>query len=354
MKLPNSLKRNERICALAKSLKNAALIEHPIDLFYLTGLELSAGSLLITKKSQHLFVDGRYFQVAKEKSPVPVSLTEKASFIEFLKQQKMNTLCFDSKQTSYERYSSLKQLLPKIALEGVPQMLSAQRAIKDAEEIEKMQKSAKLLWKGFLHIKKVMKPGITERELAAEFEIFCKRQGGEGLAFEPIIAFGANSAMPHYRAGNAKLKEGDLVLVDIGVVLDSYHSDMTRIIFFGKRDPELYRLYQIVRRAQKAALECCKEGKRVRDLDRAARKVMRDAGVEDLFVHSLGHGIGLETHEFPRIRDGGIDQDVLLAAGMVITIEPGLYLPGKGGVRYEDTILITENGYQNFYTEGNL
>ena len=152
--------------------------------------------------------------------------------------------------------------------------------------------------------------------------------------------------MPHYKTGDAVLKDGDIVLIDIGVSLNHYHSDMTRVVFFGKPSSELKKLYAVVQESQEAALKICKPGTAVAALDQAARSVMKRENVEKYFVHSLGHGIGIETHEFPRIKDGGEDGKVLLKEGMVITIEPGLYLPGIGGVRYEDMVLITKDGYE--------
>lgn len=155
--------------------------------------------------------------------------------------------------------------------------------------------------------------------------------------------------MPHYRAGKAKLKKNDTALIDIGVVVNGYHSDMTRVLFFGKPDPLLKKMYPIVKEAQKAALSMCRPGIAVKELDLAARHVMNKYGVEQYFIHSLGHGIGLETHEAPRIKWNGEDKEMLLKPGMVITIEPGLYFPGKGGLRYEDTIIINEQGHENLY-----
>jgi Xaa-Pro aminopeptidase len=147
------------------------------------------------------------------------------------------------------------------------------------------------------------------------------------------------------------MKGGDIVLIDIGVIVEKYHSDMTRMLFYQKPDPELEKLHHINKSAHDAALLLCRPGTKIGMLDRAARDVMAKHGVEALFVHSLGHGIGLETHEYPRIKWDGEDKDLLLQPGMVFTVEPGLYVPGKGGVRYEDTILITEAGYENFYPE---
>lgn len=346
-----------RIKALQTSIHaEGLLIEDPVNLLYLTGLNLSCGKLLLSKTQSLLLVDGRYLEVAQKKAPLPVELDDSAVFLNFSKNNRITTWKFDPQFTSYERFTQLQKLLdvplslPCQTSSGeVSPLFESLRVIKDDTEILKMKKSARLLWKGFLFIKQSLKVGITEKELATQFEIFCLKNGAEKLAFEPIIAFGANSAMPHYRAGNRRLKKGDLVLIDIGVVKDHYHSDMTRVLFFKKTDPYLAHLYALVKESQKAALSLCRPGVKIGQLDRAAREVFKREGVEDLFIHSLGHGIGLKTHEFPRIKQDGKDKKTVLKKGMVFTIEPGLYIPGTGGVRYEDTIVITENGYTNFY-----
>ena len=325
---------------------DGCLIENPLDLFYLTGLQLSVGILAVLPGSEKLFVDGRYIEFAKKHSPVPVELLSKEAVSAFLR--RVRTLVFDSFSTTVLREEQLKKLYAGVLM-GVPQPLKELRVVKDAAELKAMKKSASVVWKGFEHIRRSLKAGVTEKELALSFEIFCRKHGAEKLSFDPIIAFGKNTAYPHYRAGNVKLKKGDIVLIDIGVVVERYHSDMTRTVFFGKPDPRLILLDTVVKKAHGAALALCKSGTKIGDIDKAARQVVQKAGLQELILHSLGHGIGLETHEFPRLKYQGDDHDVILREGMVITIEPGLYLPGVGGIRYEDTIAITAKGYTNFY-----
>ena len=338
--------RVSKLQAFLKSWKaDGCLIENPLDLFYLTGLELSLGGLIVLPNTAKLFVDGRYIEFAKKNSPFPVVLHSTEAVNSFLRP--VQTLVFDSSSTTFHRYDQLKKLEKNLS--GISQPLRQLRLIKDPAEIKAMKKSAAVVWKGFEHIRRSLKVGITEKELALSFEIFCRKNGAEKLSFNPIIAFGKNSAYPHYRAGDVKLKKDQLVLVDIGVVVDHYHSDMTRTIFFGKPDPRLVLLETVVKKAHAEALSLCKSGTKIGDLDKAARRVIQKAGLQELILHSLGHGIGLETHEFPRIKYQGEDQNVILCEGMVVTIEPGLYLPGVGGVRYEDTIVITSKGYTNFY-----
>lgn len=223
--------------------------------------------------------------------------------------------------------------------------------IKDEGEIRKMKKSAQFAFEAYQFAKRKLKVGITEGELARDLEIYCLKKGAERMSFESIIAFGKNTALPHHHPSKTKLKANDIVLFDLGVVLDGYCSDMTRVDFVGKVDPKLRHLYEVNRAAQRVALAKCKPGVRLKELDRAARRVMKSAGLEEYFIHSLGHGVGLDVHEYPRIKFDGVDRNLELQVGMAITIEPGLYLPGKGGVRYEDTVVITPKGYTNLYPE---
>jgi Xaa-Pro aminopeptidase len=339
--------------ALKKGRLDACLIEQPLELFYFTGLKLSAGRLLINSTDALLLVDGRYLQIAQEKSPYKTALDSPEKFLSFCKSQRIQNLGFDSRHTSYDHFMRMQRLQKKegtkIKLIPSSPFFKHARAIKDKDEIQKLQKSAALLWKGFQCIRASLKKGIKEIEISKRFEIFCLECGADRLSFEPIIAFGPNSAMPHYRSGEARLKEGDIVLIDIGVSVDNYHSDMTRVLFYKKENAYLRHLYEIAKRAQQSALKLCRPGIKIKQLDIAARQVMCEENVEDLFVHSLGHGIGLEIHEFPRIKFDSEDKDVILENGMVFTLEPGLYVPNIGGVRYEDTILITSNGHKNFY-----
>ena len=345
-----TLDKNLRYRYLQKLTEvDACLVENPLDLFYLTGLKLSSGRLLISAKEVLLLVDGRYLQMAEAKASVSTALDSSEKFLDFCKRHHVKHLGFDGRYTSYDHYQLLNKYKAQIKLIPVSCHFQTMRAIKDTGEIVLMKKSAALLWKGFQFLVKSLKTGVTEKQLSKWFEIFCLEHGADRLAFDPIIAFGKNGAMPHYQCQNTKLKEGDAVLIDIGVVLNHYHSDMTRVHFFKKEDPYIRHLYEIVKRSQQSALKLCRPGSQLKDLDLAARHVMRQEGVEDLFVHSLGHGIGLQTHEYPRIKFDNTDKDVVLESGMVFTVEPGLYVPDKGGVRYEDTIVITPTGYTNFF-----
>lgn len=255
---------------------------------------------------------------------------------------------FDAENTSYQEYLEWQKKMKPLGLSLLPldNPIKLLRMIKDPEEILLLRQAAQLGCKGYDFVCSLLKEGVTEAELAVELEIFWKRQGAKGLAFEPIIAFGANGSMPHYRSGDTTLKNGMSVLIDIGVNDRHYHSDMTRVIFYGEPSPEIVKIHEIVVKAQQLAIDLCRPGTLIGELDKAARGYITEQGYGDYFTHSLGHGVGLEIHEAPWIRQASSWAKMPLQEGMVITIEPGIYLNGVGGVRVEDTLLITSSGHE--------
>jgi Xaa-Pro aminopeptidase len=335
----------ERIRKLCQQLSEPCLVANEFDLLYLTGQSLSKGRLLATPEGATLFVDGRYYERAKKEAPCPVLLWDEQKNIQ------AKRIAFDSATITYEGYLALHKLLPKVTWVPLPNPVKNLRVIKEPGELAALRKAAQLTWLGYQHLIAHLKEGVSEEELALEFEIFCRKRGASGLSFASIVAFGANSAYPHYRAGKARLQRNQIVLIDIGIVLDHYHSDMTRVVFFGKADPELARLEQMVRHAQQKARMHIKPGVRLGELDEVVRNEFDRANVKPLYTHSLGHGVGLQGHEYPLVRIDSADKDLLLEAGMVFTVEPGLYRPGLGGVRWEDTILVTETGHENFFSD---
>jgi len=337
-----------RISALQQRLTtDALLIENPVDLLYLTGLSLSKGVFVLTKHESCLFVDGRYIAVAQNTAAVPVVLLEKNSVSGWCSQHKVKTLGFDSAWTTVEQLEVLNTYAEKLVPVSKP--CKPLRVVKEVRELTALRKAADLTWAGLQHVLGLLREGITELELAWAFETYVRTHGASGLSFEPIVAFGKNSAFPHHRAGNTKLQKNDLVLIDVGAIVDSYRGDLTRVHSFGSPDPKLLQMLEWTKQAQAAALQKVKPGARVEELDVAARAVFARHGVEPLFSHGLGHGIGLETHEFPSIKKSGPDAHVKLEAGMVFTLEPGLYQPGLGGVRWEDIVLVTATGVERLY-----
>lgn len=346
----------DRIERLQKNLSqqqcDALLIEDPTNLYYLTGLEVSTGKLVVGSKDANLFVDNRYFELCKKNSPTRVYLIETSSVDEPLSREELRwikTLAFDSSRTTHKAYLELTSMSARleIKLVALDDPLYPLRLIKDRSEVIALTEAGALGSAGYDYVLTLLKDGVTEEEIARELEIFWKRRGSKTIAFDPIIAFGAHSSMPHYRAGNGVLKSGDIVLIDIGVNYKHYHSDMTRVVFFGNPDPRLQEIYQVVKDAQEKALELCTPGTLIGDLDKAARQHIISKGFGDFFTHSLGHGVGLDIHEAPWLRNRPPSNSQPLENGMVITVEPGIYLPGIGGVRIEDCIVINSNGYEN-------
>lgn len=350
--------RVKRLRPLLKTSRcDAFVITDATNLYYLTGLSLSAGTFLVHPRGAHLLVDGRYIEQCKRHSPFPVHLVEGRDTLPKMlaSLRGIQRLGFAKEHTSYAEFEKLKQTVKAgskgkkaaISLVAIENPVAALRIIKQPTEIAALKKAAKLGSEGFDFVRTLLQEGITEFEVAQELDIFWKKRGAQSLAFEPIIAFGKNSSMPHYRSGNTRLKKGMPVLIDIGVVCCRYHSDMTRVLFFGKPNPKMEEIYEIVLEAQAAALALCRPGTKIGELDRAAREVIERHGYGDHFTHSLGHGIGLEIHEVPTLRDKPPTGAMPLKPGMAFTIEPGIYLPGTGGVRLEDTIVITEKGHIN-------
>ncbi len=333
--------------------KEILLVEDPTCLLYLTGFDLSAGKLAVTHQSSQLFVDSRYFGRCRQQAVCPVELLTHDSFASYLQKtasQQIDTLAFDTTTTTYQRYQELEQLIKKnsslLKLKPISNPLQKLRAIKDLKEIELMKAAGKLCVEGMHYVLTLLKEGVTELEVAKQLEIFWLHKGGEGLSFSPIIAFGANSAFPHYRAQEVALKKGEIVLIDIGVKLHGYHSDMTRTVFFGEPHPKLMEIYTLVDQAQEEAMKACRPGITVASLDLASRQFLQAKGYGDHFLHGLGHGVGLQIHEYPPVNSRPSETpSPVLKEGMVITIEPGLYLEGLGGVRLEDTVVLTESGH---------
>jgi len=344
-----------RIDAMIDTIKNpscrACLLEEPIDLYYFTGLSLSAGSLLIAPNASALFVDGRYYAIARKCSPLEVHLKEGENLKNYLKQKKVDFIAVDSSKMSVDAFEQKKKEFLEIRWVTIPYLTRALRSIKDPEELAKLRRSAHLTKQAFIFAKQALKEGVSELEIAWKFESFCREHGASRMAFEPIVAFGDHCAFPHHHSTNRKFRHKEGVLFDVGCVIDSYASDMTRTVIPMDAPEKIQRIGEIVKQAQAAACNLCKPGIKVKELDEAAREVLRKGGLEEYFTHSLGHGIGLETHEFPRLTSKGMEGETVLQEGMVITIEPGLYLPEIGGARHEDTVIVTKDGMENLYQD---
>jgi len=320
---------------------DALLITNPIDLFYLTGLHLSRGFLFVEKQKSTLLVDGRYFEHTSRHHP-HVLLDEDATF------EKLSLIYphigFDKDFESFASYESLQEKLPHSELLPIPSPLSPSRMIKSPEEIEKIEAACALCAKGMEFISIQAQEGMTEKQLAKQLEIFFLQHGADGFSFPPIIASGKNSAFPHHQTSHDLIEKNQPLLVDIGVSLNGYTSDMTRTFFVGTVHPTLKQIYSYVHTAYKECVLAANEGIAIFDLYDKAKEVFYEVGMEKYFVHGLGHGLGLEVHEEPYLKRAENRSNALLQQGMVITIEPGLYIPDLGGVRIENTLLVEEEG----------
>ena len=343
--------------ALRRRLTRAGLpgllVTHLPDVRYLCGFTGSSAGLAVTRRGARLFTDGRYTAQANEE--VKAAQVEIASgspavaATRWLAAQPGVAMAgFDPAKTTVAELSRWKSELPSRLRKGFFQALPASlvemlRSVKDGDELALMAEAALTGCKLFEHILGVLRPGIGEVEVAAELEYRARMLGAEGMSFETIVAAGLRSAMPHGRATTALLPRRGFVTMDFGIIHKGYCSDMTRTVFLGKPRPEERRAYEAVLEAQENAVNAVAPGASCAEVDEAARGVLRRAGLAEAFSHSTGHGVGLEIHEPPRI---GARQTTRLQPGMVITIEPGIYLAGKFGIRIEDMVAVTRSGGQ--------
>ena len=337
---------------LAAHRLDALLITHPPNVRYLCGFTGSAGAVLISEGKSVFFTDGRYREqsglevqgarvIVSRKSPLATAAEWLATNARKLS---VKTLGIEAEHLTVAERSRLAKLLPSgLRLREAPPLVQQARMIKDAEEIERLRAAVLLGASLFDVILKTIRPGVKETEVAAELEYAARRAGADGMSFDTIIASGTRSALPHGRASEAGIPGNGFVVCDFGVILAGYCSDMTRTVHVGQPAEKMRRIYAAVREAQQAALETVRAGVSAGEVDRSARKVLVRQGLGRHFTHSTGHGVGLEIHEAPRLAAGQKD---VLQPGMVITIEPGAYLPGVGGVRIEDMVVVTERGCQ--------
>ncbi len=343
--------------ALRRKLSRAGLpgllVTHPPDIRYLCGFTGSSAALAVTRRGGRLFTDGRYTaQAAEEVSAALVQIASGSpavAAVQWLAAQPGVAMAgFDAAKTTVAELARWKSELPSRLRIGLFQAVPAPfvellRSVKDGEELALMAAAALVGCNLFEHILGVLRPGIAEIEVAAELEHQARMLGAEGMSFETIVASGLRSAMPHGRATAAPLPRRGFVTLDFGIIHKGYCSDMTRTVFLGKPKPEERKTYEAVLEAQESAVNAVAAGVSCAEVDEAARRVLRREGLAEAFTHSTGHGVGLEIHEPPRV---GAGQTARLQPGMVVTIEPGIYLAGKFGIRIEDMVAVTRNGGQ--------
>jgi Xaa-Pro aminopeptidase len=327
--------------------QSALLITHLADIRYLCGFTGSSAVLMLARDAGAVFfTDGRYTEQAQVEvqgaAEIVIEGNPLVRALAWARKNKLRRIGLDFTHLSVASFHEVRRTLARRSrLVDCSGVIEGLRMIKDADEISRIRKAVNLGASLFPVALRSMRPGISESQVAAEMEYEARRRGGEGMSFDTIVAGGPRSALPHGRASREPLPQRGFVVVDFGVILTGYCSDMTRTVHLGKAEARERRMYDAVLRAQRTAIGKVRPGVAVSAVDAAARETLERAGYGKFFTHSTGHGVGLEIHEPPRIAG---KQRQKLRAGMVITVEPGIYIPNEGGVRIEDMVLVTEGG----------
>ncbi|GEM85811.1 M24 family metallopeptidase [Meiothermus granaticius] len=319
-------------------------VSKPENVRYLSGfVEGKDGKVVLTRSGPVFITDGRYLVEAKEQRFPHRILLKRNELPALLSEYLTGRVGFEAEALSVAELETLRKGLPKVEFVATHEVFDRIRRVKTPQEIEAIRRSAALADEGFQHILPFIQPGVREIEVALELEFFLRRRGSEGAAFSITVASGERGAMPHGGASEKKIQAGELVTLDFGAVTQGYRSDMTRTVGVGRVREELRRMYAAVQQAEETALEAVGPGQSGKELDRMARELLIAQGYGEFFTHSLGHGVGLFIHEGPSLSQTSED---VLEAGNVVTIEPGVYIPGLGGVRIEDLVWVTESGHQ--------
>ena len=326
----------------------AFLVTSLVNVRYLGGFKCSYGRMLFAGGQGYLLLDSRYTAAARRAAAGVEVVEITASTIddkvrEILQSHKLRRLAFEKSAVTHAEFLDLRAKLRGITLLPSEGLVEDLRIIKHEKEVAAIHRACRLGDRAFKHILGVIRPGITERQVSAALDSFMMSLEVDGLAFESIVASGPRGAFPHAVPSSRKIQNGDLVTLDFGVCLDGYNSDMTRTVAAGKPGGRTVQLYRAVQRAQAEALAAARPGMRASDLDAVARAALDKDGFGKYFTHGLGHGVGLEVHEAPRI---GAFSKAVLKKGMIITVEPGVYVEGLTGARIEDTAVVTADGAQ--------
>lgn len=343
----------QRIQRLARELPpqvDAALIVSDVNRRYYTGMASSAGTLLVTRCGAELVIDFRYIEKAKAVAQGCNVTLQQSLFKQirtFTESYGVKTLAVETQHMTVSEFERWKEALPGVTLLSgklLDDLILSHRSVKSAEELAAMRQAQAVTDRSFSELLNFIRMGRTEREIASELEYLMRKFGGDGLAFDTIAVSGQNSSMPHGVPTEKPLEPGDFLTLDFGACKDGYCSDMTRTVAIGHVDDEHKKVYETVLKAQQKAFEVIKAGASCRMVDSAARSLIEDAGYKGCFGHALGHSLGLEIHEEPRFSPLA---DGCAVAGNVLSVEPGIYLEGRFGVRIEDVVAVTENGFEN-------
>jgi Xaa-Pro aminopeptidase len=338
---------------LARTLREeslgALLITNPVNVTYLTGFTGEASWLVVSRQRTVLVSDSRFTTQIEEECPGleasirPPSRTLYQAAALVLKKLAVSAVGFESGHVTVADHETLRELLPAVSWSGKRDRVETLRARKDPSEVRQIREAIAIAERAFVMFRAMLRPDDREKDLADRLEDLVRRSGGCSTSFPSIVAVGARAAMPHAPPTNCRVEDGGLLLLDWGARGAYYNSDLTRVVATRKISPKLERVYKVVLTAQERAIRAIRPGIPARDVDAEARRVIAQAGFGKFFGHGLGHGIGLEVHEAPALRQ---NSNAVLEAGMVVTVEPGIYLPGWGGVRIEDDVLVTPDGHE--------
>lgn len=345
-------KRINQLREFLNSADEAVLLTNEVNIGYFTGFFHSEGCLFVSQTLAVLLVDFRYFEAAQNKACCDVVCFSRLSdsLKQLLIKENIKCVSFESSYITVERLNFFKGKLEEEKIQTVcdgklDKHISSIRIIKSEEELDKIQTAQTIAENAYLEMLGILKPGVSEKELSAYLEYKMKLFGAEDISFDLITIAGKKTSLPHGVPSGEKVKEGDFFTCDFGAVYDGYHSDTTRTVAVGYADEEMQRIYNIVLTAQLSALEKIRPGILCSEVDKTARNIIANDGYGEYFGHSTGHGVGLDIHELPYVSS---KSDAVLEQGMVITDEPGIYLPNKFGVRIEDMLAVTKDGYYNF------
>ncbi|MGH2539418.1 MAG: M24 family metallopeptidase [Actinomycetota bacterium] len=334
---------SERLAALEV---DGFLVTGLTNVRYLTGFTGSNGQALVTADGGVFFTDGRYTEQSRHEVPDLERVTYGSAFGEALGAQvsrlRLGRVGFEAHHLTVRSHERLAEAMDDAELAACGEEVERIRWVKDDEELDLLRAAQASTDQAFEDILETLAVGVSELQVARQLEMLLRRDGADGLSFDPIVAFGENAAEPHHEPGHRMLEEGDVMKMDFGALSGGYHADMTRTIAFGAPAPELRKIHDVVRQAQQAGIDAIREGVSGAEVDAAARGVIDGAGYGDAFTHGLGHGVGLDIHEGPRL--GREHADHALPASSVVTVEPGIYVPGLGGVRIEDMVEVTADG----------
>jgi Xaa-Pro aminopeptidase len=333
---------------IAEQKLDGLLITDPLNRRYVSGFTGTAGWLLITAERAMLAVDFRYYERAAREAPdweqVHVTRTHEETLVDMAAEAGVRRLGIEGDHVTVNQFDEMATKLPQVTLVPLEDVVLDMRAIKDESEIEAIRRAVACADAAYAHLCGTIRPGISEAEVSWALESYMRTHGASGISFETIVGSGPNGAMPHATAGERVIGKGEPIVIDFGAVVDGYCSDITRTVCLGRGDERYLEIWQRVLAAQRAVEDALWPGMSGVEADAIARDMFVQSGCADHFGHGLGHGVGLAIHEQPRL--SRTSKDLALQPGMVITVEPGLYYPGWGGVRIEDIVVMREDGVE--------